>query len=573
MKPIQHATMAAVGVFLVIVAAASTGNSQPSASQPTTQPAQVHYNVKLPQGWEKFISMGDLTLSQPFYGAGTYVDDKFPTAAVVRVRGSIRNLTNWPLSVTLNYGSRLADNSCGTGMSVKYVLKANEDRPIDQLVRFTSVSVPTRFKLRLEELQQEHDGIDLKAAELSGHDTDYGLATQPLAISPLQRQSQQAKDASGAPFELKSLKLEQSSERGNVAVAELVNRTDTEIRVGVLLGAGDPTNTDLGIHHNPTTIKRPKLSQTPVTLKPQASQSVTCPYTISPGGSNQVLVYSIVLYGDGFAEADDLAQRGLVQTYYWGWLDLVAAEKQGLAKLPVELPLDQRVNLTQTKSTEHFIFRYTSDSYAANHIDKLAQDREAVYAWLSKLFRMELPTKVTIDLYPDMEAKGVGSKTDGTPGNTVNNKQIAEVCDETQTVDKYHELTHIFSYYFPNRTGSEPFGLLEGLAAAMEDKNYNPAMASSDLQPKLQQGNLLSLDKVLLSEETSGEEFTAIDYLLKRDVEKFKKLYVRIDKKMSPEKLAEVVQEIYGTSLADLETGWHEFINDARTDKSIKSGR
>jgi hypothetical protein len=81
------------------------------------------------------------------------------------------------------------------------------------------------------------------------------------------------------------------------------------------------------------------------------------------------------------------------------------------------------------------------------------------------------------------------------------------------------------------------------------------------LKGKLSEGQLDSLADVLLSDSSSEELVILIDFLLKKDVEKFKKFYVRVTQTKNKQDLEKISQQIYGTDLKDLEKQWHEFIN------------
>jgi hypothetical protein len=147
---------------------------------------------------------------------------------------------------------------------------------------------------------------------------------------------------------------------------------------------------------------------------------------------------------------------------------------------------------------------------------------------LSTVLQMQLPKTVTIDLYPDMEAKGLGSGTTWTHANTVTNTHIAEVYNVADQCDRYHELAHVFSYHFPNRgTKSGNGALSEGFADFFEDhsKDLNPVREA--VKQELAQGTLKPLAEVVLTDAPAGPMFTLFDFLIRKDVEKFKAWYVR----------------------------------------------
>ena len=80
------------------------------------------------------------------------------------------------------------------------------------------------------------------------------------------------------------------------------------------------------------------------------------------------------------------------------------------------------------------------------------------------------------------------------------------------------------------------------------------------LKNKLSQGTLPSLEKVLLSDSSSQELAILIDFLLKRDVEKFKQFYVLITKSQKAD-IEKACRQTYGMNVKELEKQWHKFIN------------
>ena len=80
------------------------------------------------------------------------------------------------------------------------------------------------------------------------------------------------------------------------------------------------------------------------------------------------------------------------------------------------------------------------------------------------------------------------------------------------------------------------------------------------LKRQLSEGKLPSLPEVLQSQSSDQELVILIDFLLKKDVEKFKRFYVIITKSQKPD-VEKAVRQIYGIDLKDMEEQWHEFIN------------
>jgi len=125
-------------------------------------------------------------------------------------------------------------------------------------------------------------------------------------------------------------------------------------------------------------------------------------------------------------------------------LDLGKATDKGLVVLPPpELPVKERATLTVEKRSGHFLFRYRPGSYAESHIDQAVRAREAAYEKLRALLRMELPVTVTIDLYPDMEAKGLGKRHENQHGQHRQQSPRRRGLQRVVPMRPCHELAHI----------------------------------------------------------------------------------------------------------------------------------
>lgn len=271
-----------------------------------------------------------------------------------------------------------------------------------------------------------------------------------------------------------------------------------------------------------------------------------------------------------FKPRDDNVKSGERDSRKWdmmlvsyGSFNLNQAAERKECVIPVHAPVEERAKLTEQRKSEHFLFRFRPGSYAEQNIEKAISEREEAYEKLSKVLQMELPVTVTIDLYPDMEAKGLGSGTTWTPANTRSNKHICEVHNEAYQCDPYHELAHIFSYHFQNYSSNRG-GIVEAFAAYFEPHNMQVDIVKDTLQKRLREGKLSSLDKVLQSDSSGEELVMVIDFLLKKDVEKFKMFYVCVTRSQKRANLEKASQEIYGTDLKDLEKQWHEFINQSK---------
>ncbi len=88
--------------------------------------------------------------------------------------------------------------------------------------------------------------------------------------------------------------------------------------------------------------------------------------------------------------------------------------------------------------------------------------------------------------------------------------------------------TH-FSYHFPNY-GSNKGGIVEAFSAYFEPHNMPVDEVKQTLKDRLYKRNLSSLADVLSSQSSSEELVMLIDFLLQKDVEKFKRFYVLVTK-------------------------------------------
>ncbi len=175
---------------------------------------------------------------------------------------------------------------------------------------------------------------------------------------------------------------------------------------------------------------------------------------------------------------------------------------------------------------------------------------------------MELPKTVTIDLYPDMKAKALGSGAAWTPANTITYTHIAEVYNQGYQCDSFHELAHIFSYHFPNNATGDGVNLVEAFAVYFERDNRQMQPIIEDMTQQLNAGNLRSLDQILLDGYTAPPDAMAfIDYLLRKDLNKYKVFYVRVRLADSVADLEKACLEIYETDLKGLELQWHSSLS------------
>jgi hypothetical protein len=345
---------------------------------------------------------------------------------------------------------------------------------------------------------------------------------------------------------------------------EVANRGNQEIPLVAYAAAGDPA--DKG-HGMPQTGLFVEAAQT---MKPNTTSVIRLPYRVPDTGPDPWLVFTVLepttrtLPQNGQPVPDDLSAVS------WGWFNLRQAAARGLATAPAYVSVEERAKLTAQKQSKHFLFRFRPGSYAERQIGTAIAEREAAYQRLSAVLRMELPKTVTIDLYPDMEAKGLGSGTYTNWANTVTNTLIAEVYNESYQCDRYHELAHLFSYCIPGcesgPTGSD--ALLEPFAEYFETGTVQLIDGfKANLSDELAKGTLLPLAKVLLGGNRKSSripEGAFIDFLIRKGMDDFKKFFARVGQAKTSKDLEQASREVYGIGLEELEQQWHKYLGTPR---------
>jgi len=504
------------------------------------------YDLTIPEAWKQSISVGELTVDcNAFYGVPWF----FGLFPVVRLNLPVENLTTDNLYLKVNYTTKSKIDGYGnSGMGSYYMLEPREKRLIDTIAPIASITRPIRFILRMG--QPHHN---LQSRPSAGTEV---IVIDPFKISPVVVRDINLRNVDNKYFVVKEVQAAHSKEQGNFVVFKVQNTLGRGMVLRAYVAVNDPKNIETkGVLARP----RGFFSDTIETIRADNIASITIPYNIPPVGPDPVLVYTLFKPNKKDIQANGHDNRDWDMTLVgYGSIDLKRAAERGQCVIPIHAPVEERAKLTVEKRSEHFLFRYRPDSYAEQNIEKIITEREGAYAKLSNVLQMELPEMVTIDLYPDMEAKALGSGTTWTPANTRSNKHICEVYDEQYQCDPFHELAHIFSYHFPNY-GSNKGGIVEAFAAYFEQNNMPVEPTRHVLKHKLSQGELQSLDRVL-SGDSSEELVILIDFLVQKDVEKFKQFYVLITKSQRAD-IKKACTQIYGMDVKELEKQWHEFIN------------
>lgn len=506
------------------------------------------YDVSLPEGWDKYIAVGRFTVaSRPFYSLAAVPNNPVFNKPwpVVLCYWSLKNLTNGPLYVEVNYGSRLLDGMGGTGLGVGYLLRSSEPREICTLVPITSATEPVSLRVRLEELR-----LPEQILQGDGH---YGLIAENLDVSP------------SVPGDF----IVVNEDKRCLQVTEPGLALSDEGDYFIEFGISNPWKSDarLAVQTSVSDLTRGVASsvETEVVVKGGETALVKAPYAFSSDpGEKPLLAYRVSETPD--MDADDMAAVGLTEkkldyishggnVLSAGSVDLSGAAQKGLVTLPdyKSVPVEERAKLTEQKQSEHFLFRYRPGSYAAENIEQAINDREEAYRKLKDLLQMDLPSIITVDLYPDIEAKGLGSGTTWTSANTVTNTHVAEVYNESYQCDSNHELAHIFTYHFGGGGGV----LCEPFAASCEAQYDIPEMMEAARQ-KLSQSRLSSLESILLASSWGADTMAFIHYLIQRDLARFKQFYVRMGQVKERYDLDKVLLEVYGTDLLSMEQQWRD---------------
>lgn len=554
-------TITSAVMFTGIVAVAASagqarGSSAPAASEsrPTTATAPAEpaaYSVRLPDEWKQHLSVGELIVTgSPFYS----VRNKGGMMPVVPVRWSLKNLTDQALYFEVNFRSPNPKGEGATGMSVGYLLAPHERRQVYDVVTVFTANAPNTLQLRLEKLGLPDRHMDPPPHAPLTVGSVPTPATSPVICAPV---------VGRGDLCVKSARLTCTPEHGNQLAILVSNPTDRPRAIGVQVCVADPSKSDPPLAASPLARSGGSLGQKESVVEAHGEASLTVAYRVPTDAGDRLVLGYRVFERLTPASPQMVTRLGLTEQQLRrldqpliqaGCFDLQQAAAEGLADVPPALPVTERAKLTAQRESRHFLFHYRPDSYAAQNIERIVQVREAAYDRLSKMLKMELPVTVRIDLYPDMEAKAFGSKTTWTPANTVNNRHIAEVCNESYQCDAHHELAHIFTFHF----GAEGNGLCEAFAVYCEG-DWNREWMRGEVRRRLAEGT--AGDPLALNAGGSAEAATFVDYLINRDVTLFKQFFVVSTTARDPEELEQAARKIYKTDLEGLRGQWRDSLS------------
>ncbi len=517
------------------------------------------YDVTIPDEWKSLLSAGKLSvIGSPFYGARY---PGFGLSPLVRINWSLNNLTPDPLCVEVDYRSKTTLGKPKTGFGrIFYVLAPKEERVIDDIVPVFSAKTPVRFSIRMETVWRRHTEPPPSAKHTL-------VTTDPLSASGGPDKDIFKSGITQDHFAIRSVELTYSEEEGNALRIDVRNETDKEIPLGILVAVADP---ELG-KDGPVFSAHFRQHQTNV---PASSEAKIClPYSVPPTGPNPMLAFTLFEpWGDSMpATSYNDPYRGEplrnIRPIYWGSFDLRQAAASGNCLLPKFVPAEERAYLTEAKRSKHFLFVYRPGSYVEQNLPAIIQEQEKAYDELRSVLGIDLPYMIVIELYPDMEAKGIGSGSRSSYANTASASRFCEVYNENLKGAPYHELAHIFSQWFclstPGKTegGSAygAYGLTEGFAGYFE-RGRDIQRPKEAARKALETNQLSPLAEILLSQKTTEPIPALVDFLLKKDVEKFKEFYIDVTNAKGDQDLQKASKEIYGKTLGELEEEWHEYL-------------
>jgi RNA polymerase sigma factor (sigma-70 family) len=550
----------AVAMVLVLVAAAvsvvasqqmpATGEASPGAMQ-EEQTAVGEYDVTIPDDWKQMISVGKLSLvGSPFYG----VPWDWGVHPVVRVNLPVKNLTAETLYLSLNYASRnKGERRGGTGMGICYTFAPGEERVLDALAPVASLDWPVRFLIRMGPPR-----LGEPPTEYTAHTVVVTVDPLPVAGAVALADRVTTNAGSDNDLDISAVRLARTGENANILAFDARNNTDKPLCIGAYVGVcaiegfkdAEPMGRDRGA-----------FTQEMFSVPAHGSKTFEMPYDIPSTTKEPTLAFTVfepreehVEYGERDIRRQDVALLA------WGSLGLKEAAERGECLIPEMVPVKERADLTEKTESAHFVYYYRPESYAQEHLEEVISQRERAYKHLSESLDMQLPERVRLDLYPDMEAKGLGSGTTWTPANTVNNQRIAEVYSQSSTTDPYHELAHIFSYHFPNYVTNKAGGLVEGFAVYFDERNISPESSNAISRDELLAGKLPTMSEMFFIDGVQLEAVSVIDFLLRKDLAKFKTFYVDVTGTPTDEALQNAALKTYGLSIEQLEGEWHEYL-------------
>ena len=236
------------------------------------------------------------------------------------------------------------------------------------------------------------------------------------------------------------------------------------------------------------------------------------------------------------------------------------------AKLPRERYKGMRhLDAFKVFTPDHFVIYCSPGTPALQDIQKIIASREAALKALCDFAGTTPKEKIIVFFYPDQLTKLMCTMHTGdgmARGNT-----LAEVYNEKTKLDPSHELAHIVM----SQLGSPPAMFNEGFATCSQaGRVWSGKQVDTTARELIKAGRLVPLTKLLTREEIGSqpddgevaypESASFVGFLIDtQGKQKFLSVYSKLNNGGDEKQLAEnlrVIHDVYGRSLADLETQW-----------------
>jgi hypothetical protein len=227
----------------------------------------------------------------------------------------------------------------------------------------------------------------------------------------------------------------------------------------------------------------------------------------------------------------------------------------------------------ESRRTVHFDFFFEKGSTAAREAEQIASERESGHKAISDLLGIAGDIRIRLVFFEDPATKYRETGHQGT--GWAYDTTVVEVFNPATRLDPFHEVCHILT----GGLGDPPALFNEGLAVYVSERLGAPALKQlggdilrvDDRVGQIRsQGHFMPLDKVIRfteigSEESKGsisyaEAASFVKFLVEQfGIQKFLASYKSLensDDATVQEKNLEVLREIYGMSLSELEGRW-----------------
>jgi hypothetical protein len=522
------------------------------------------YDLKIPSAWNGKLAISRFSiLGSPFFGAPW----DLAVSPSLRMSYGLTNLSGNTLHVLVNYRTEGKGNNSGNGGW--YVLGPGEHRWIETICPVVAVQPIPRFIFMLTPLDHAPTRLDMDQLPASRL-----LVLDSLTLPTLEVPSgvPAVRTITGRPLRATTVALFGSA-RTNTITATVTNASDRPRQAALWVGV---SHVEIAAKEPPKIAGGGFFRREYSTVPAHGVAALSVDYELPYAGPHPILAYQIVEARQDKADPTALRRRDLLayvaQTdadlLAWGAIDLTLAAKSGLCVLTPPAPVRERANLTAKTQSAHFLFCYRPGSTAERDIDDIVAAREAVYARLSTLFELQLPCPVQIDLYPDIEAKGLGSGTRMNVANTINDSHIAEVYNATTQVTPGHELAHIFSYHFPSHPsrggdlGKPGDAFVEGFAGCFElEDSAGTAKKRLRQRPERTYAGMVELI-TSKSPAVNDEQVALVDFFIRKNPRSFKKFYVQAIAQPDPKGIDLASRDAYQISAEDLDKEWHQSLKE-----------